>query len=70
MRHPATVTLADLLTVDEAAEALRVSRATLYRLIAREEIEVVKIAGRTLIDRDEVRRLVDESRQPAKVGDP
>ncbi len=37
-----------LLTVDEAAEWLTVSKPTLWRMIRRGEIPVVKIAQRTM----------------------
>jgi len=37
-----------LLTVDEAAEWLTVSKPTLWRMIRRGEIPVVKIAQRTI----------------------
>jgi excisionase family DNA binding protein len=45
--------------VDEAADYLRVSRATIYRLAHRKEIEIKKIAGRSVILRDELDRLLD-----------
>ena len=39
---------AELLTVDEAAEWLAISKPTLWRMIRRGEIPVVKIAQRTI----------------------
>ena len=38
----------ELLTVDEAAEWLAISKPTLWRMIRRGEIPVVKIAQRTI----------------------
>ena len=38
----------DLLTVEEAAEWLTISKPTLWRLIRRGEIPVVKMARRTI----------------------
>lgn len=37
--------LDDLLTVEEAAAFLKISRSTLYRMIARREVEVVRIGS-------------------------
>jgi excisionase family DNA binding protein len=37
--------LDDLLTVEEAAAFLKVSRSTLYRMIANREVEVVRIGS-------------------------
>jgi len=38
----------ELLTVDEAAEWLTISKPTLWRIIRRGEIPIVKIAQRTI----------------------
>lgn len=46
--------LDDLLTVDEAADLLQLSRATIYRMIADRELDVVRIGsgrGRVRITR-------------------
>jgi excisionase family DNA binding protein len=46
--------LDDLLTVDEAADLLQLSRATIYRMIADRELDVVRIGsgrGRARITR-------------------
>jgi len=46
--------LDDLLTVDEAAELLQLSRATIYRMISDRELDVVRIGsgrGRARITR-------------------
>jgi excisionase family DNA binding protein len=45
----------------EAAEALGVSVATIYRLIGRGEIRAVKIGRAVRIHRDELERLADPS---------
>ena len=43
--------LPDVLTVDEAAECLRVSRSSIYQRCARNEIPHVRIGDRILIPR-------------------
>ncbi len=55
-----------LLTVDEAAAALTVSRATLYRLIAKGRIRVLHpTPGRTVIEEREVENYLARLRRAA-----
>lgn len=55
----------DFLTIDEARQALHIGVSTLWRLIAKGDVAVVRIAGRTFIERDELRRLVAARRERA-----
>lgn len=57
-----------LLTLPETAQALRVSEATIYRLMRRGEISVIKLNGRTLVEATELRRLINERRVTAAEG--
>ena len=52
-----------LLTVNEALEYLRISRPTFYRLIKQGKIKPVKIGKRTLIDKADLDRLIEESKK-------
>ncbi|MDR3493356.1 MAG: helix-turn-helix domain-containing protein [Ancalomicrobiaceae bacterium] len=47
--------------VDDACRALGIGRTTLYGLIACGQLKAIKIAGRTLIPRSEIERLVAEA---------
>ena len=51
-----------LLTVKEACEYLRIGRSTLYRHIKQGKIKPVKIGKRTLIDKNDLDRLIEESK--------
>lgn len=44
--------------IDEAAGALRISRSSIYNMIRDGRLKSVKIAGRTLITRSEIERLL------------
>ena len=50
----------DLLTVNEAAEYIRLSRATLYRLVEAGKLKVYRIGGgkKTFFKRDDLDNLV------------
>jgi excisionase family DNA binding protein len=48
----------DLLTLPEVREALRVSRATVTRLIARKELPIVKVGRRTFVTRQALEAFV------------
>ena len=48
------------LRVVDACEALSLSRSSLYNLIREGQLKSVKIAGRTLILRSEIERLLSE----------
>lgn len=52
-----------LLRVEAAAVLLGIGRSTMYDLIKRGEITVVKIGRRTLIHRDEVERFARARRE-------
>jgi excisionase family DNA binding protein len=54
----------DLFTVVEAAEALRLSERSVYRLLSAGELHPVRIGGRTFITEAELRRLVKQSQRP------
>lgn len=47
---------AELLTVAEAAERLRVSRPTLYRLISRGDMPALRVGGQIRLDAQELER--------------
>ena len=47
-----------LLTVREACERLRISRATLYNLVKKRKLAFVKIGGKSLIRDDVIHRLI------------
>lgn len=48
-----------LLTLKETAARLRVSAATLHRILARKEIRRTRVGGRTLIRESELQRYLD-----------
>jgi excisionase family DNA binding protein len=48
------------LTVDEAAQYLRISRAFLYQLIRGGRIKTIKIGRRTIVRRVELSRFLDQ----------
>ncbi|MGA2107701.1 MAG: helix-turn-helix domain-containing protein [Syntrophorhabdales bacterium] len=51
-----------LLTVNQACEYLSISRMSLYRLIRSKIIAPVVIAGRTLIDREDLEQLIQQAK--------
>lgn len=54
--------LAPLLTITDAAEALRVSRATVYRLVAEGELPRIRVRGHSRIARADVIALIERRR--------
>lgn len=50
--------MAELLTIEEARNHLRVSRGTLFNLLGSGELSKVKIGSRTLIRRSDVDALI------------
>lgn len=56
------------MTVPEAHQALRVCRGTLYRMIRRGDITIVKLRGRTFIEHTEINRLIERGRRCAPSG--
>lgn len=60
----------DLLTIDETAAVLRVSDATVYRLMRRGDLAVIRIRRRTFIERRELDRLLETQRAGTTEGGP
>ncbi len=52
-----------LLTVNETAEYLSVSRSTIYRLVERAEVPSHKVGGQIRFDRDELRSYIHREEQ-------
>ncbi len=52
-----------LLTVNEAAEALRLSRATVYRLFRQRKLRSVRIGCRRLVRVSELERIIRAGEQ-------
>lgn len=65
----AVTTIPDLLTVPEAAERLRLSPATVWRMIARCDLDAVRYPGhgRTLVRAESVADLIERSTERAIV---
>lgn len=59
-----------LLTVSEAADALRLSRTSLYRLINSGELRPVRINRRVLFDVNDLRELVADRKTAGRPADP
>lgn len=56
-----------LLTVKETCARLRISRATLYNLVKRRKLAIVKIGGKSLIRDDAIDRLIErETSSPGR----
>ena len=49
-----------LLTIDDVVKLLRISKATLHKLIGRGKLIPTKIGGRTLFTRKEVERFIEQ----------
>lgn len=47
--------------INDACRALSLGRSTLYKLIAEGKLRSINIAGRTLIPRTEIERLITEA---------
>jgi excisionase family DNA binding protein len=47
-----------LLTIREACDRLRISRATLYKLVKRGTLPLVKVGGKSLITEEALRKLL------------
>jgi excisionase family DNA binding protein len=50
-------------SIQEAADLLRVHRATIFRLIKAGDIKTHKIGMRTIIKRDDLERLIEAGKQ-------
>ncbi len=51
-----------LLTVEEAARELRISKWTIYQLIRSEELKTLTIASRRLVASDDLKDFIDKRR--------
>jgi excisionase family DNA binding protein len=56
-----------LCSTEEAAQLLGIGRSQLFELLARSELESVKIGRRRLIPRDAIRAYVEQLRSRAQV---
>ena len=56
-----------LLTVDEAAEALALSRSTIYRLLKSGDLVATRIGTATRIPKSSLDRFVDERTRAARL---
>lgn len=54
-----------MLSISEATAKVNISRASLYRLIGKGELPVVKLLGRTLIDPNDLAALLARSKRSA-----
>jgi excisionase family DNA binding protein len=55
----------DVLTVDEAAERLRISRWTLYNLIRSNQLRTIKIGRRRLVPASAIAECLDQLMEAA-----
>jgi len=55
----------NLLTIDEAAELLRISRWTIYKLIRSEELKTLTIASRRFVASEDMERFINQRRELA-----
>ncbi len=60
----------NLLTAQEAAELLKVKKATVYEMVKRGQIPAVKIGKQVRINREELERLLRPEGQPAAQAEP
>jgi excisionase family DNA binding protein len=61
--------LEPLLSVDEVTQVLRISESGVYRLVRSGELARVKVGSRTLFEPAEVRRFIEQRRQPVTLAD-
>ena len=57
---------ADMLTVPEVAQYLRIGKSEAYALAARGELPVLRIGRRVIVPRDELTAWIQERLQPAQ----
>lgn len=55
----------NLLTIDEAAGQLRISRWTIYKLIRSGELKTLTIASRRFVTAEDVERFINQRRELA-----
>jgi excisionase family DNA binding protein len=51
-----------LFSTNDTCKQLRIGRTLVYQLIKRGELEVVKIAGRTLVTKESAKRLIEANK--------
>lgn len=51
----------ELLTVEEAAEELRISRSSMYRLLREKRIGFVLVHGKRMLTREQITQFVTDS---------
>ncbi|MCK4910718.1 MAG: helix-turn-helix domain-containing protein [Thermodesulfovibrionales bacterium] len=56
-----------LFSINETLEILKVSRATLYRLISEKKIKTVKIGNRTFVLSEEIDSFIAKLRNKGKI---
>jgi excisionase family DNA binding protein len=54
-----------LLTIEEAAKELRISRQSLYNLVNNKQLQVVKIGKRTFIDNQDLEQFIQDQKTSA-----
>ena len=59
IENPRTI-IERLLTIDETAEILGISKATLYTWVCRKKIEVVKVSSRVMFDPAYIREYIEK----------
>lgn len=57
-----------LMTVEEAADNLRLSKHTIHNWLSQGRLHRVKLGSITFLDRDEVERFLTEARKNGRVG--
>lgn len=57
---------AELLTIPQAAERLKVSRNTVYRLISAGELPVVEVGSVSRINEDDLKEYIDRNTRTAR----
>ena len=59
IENPRTI-IERLLTIDETAEILGISKTTLYTWVCRKKIEVVKVGNRALFNPSYIRKYIEK----------
>jgi excisionase family DNA binding protein len=57
----------NLYTIEETAKYLKISKPSLYRIMAEGKIVSIKLGGRTLFTEEELTRFVDTLKEEARV---
>lgn len=53
-----------LMTIREAAEFLRISRSTIYKMVMSKSIPFIKLPGRLLFDQQELQNWLGQTKPP------